>query len=190
MRKKGAAGFYSPGDTLRHVVLVDTMGNPIDISWNGQQPPRASKITISPTDTQVASISSFVSVDGNACHIIVEGRDWRIYDIDFADEAHIPQTVDQSYVRTSFNEPVKNVTAFFSADNNYRHVVVLTQSDLLQGNAYDIQVNQVGIPLPFSTLLSDVQDFTSCYSSFDDLRHVILATHGGDLYEITYTSQG
>jgi hypothetical protein len=187
---KGAAGFYSPGDTLLHVVIVDAMGNPVDISWNGQQQPTGNRITIPPTDTQVASISSFVSVDGNACHIVVAGKDGRIYDIDYPDEAHIPQTVDQGYVRTSFNEPVKNVTAFFSADNNYRHVVVLTQSNLLRSNAYDIQGNQVSTPLPFSTLLSDVADFTSCYSAFDGLRHVIFATHGGDLYEITYTSQG
>ena len=58
---KGAAGFYSPGDTLRHVVIVDAMDNPIDISWNGQQQPTGNRITIPPTDSCAALPSACIA---------------------------------------------------------------------------------------------------------------------------------
>jgi hypothetical protein len=191
--KKGAAGFYSPGDSLRHVVIVEKDGHLVDITWSQQQSPNRKEITIQPPGGPIASISGFgySSTDGNTCHISVAFEDQygSIYDIDYPDEAHLPQTIGQDHLKTSFGEPVQNVTAFFSRDNNYRHNVVLTKSNLLKDNAYDIQGNSTGIVLASSSQF-DLQDMTSYYTTDDYLRHVILATKDGSLYEITYTSQG
>ena len=138
---KGAASFYSP-DNLRHVVIVDRNGNPVDITWKAQQP-QGIGITIPPDPSQVASISGFLSNDANpnTRHIIVARNDTgQIYDIAYPDEQHIPQSIlgqDNVYVKTTFNEPVKNVTAFFSSDTNHRHIVVLTKENWLKDHAYD-----------------------------------------------------
>lgn len=195
---KGAASFYSPGDNLRHVVLVDSLGNPIDISWNAEQAPRDDRITIPPNDSQVASISGFLSsydANPNTRHIIVARNDTgQIYDIDYPDQQNIPQDIrgqDNVYVKTTFNERVKNVTAFFSSDNKYRHIVVLNQANLLKDHAYEKDGGNLrSTQLTSSALANNVADITSFYNAHDHLRHVLYATQDGNLYEITYTSQG
>jgi hypothetical protein len=195
---KGMASFYSLGDNLSHVVIVDRMGNPVDITWNAHHPPNGKGITIPPTDSQVASISGFLATDDTSRHIIVARNDTgQIYDIAYPDEQHIPQSIlgqDNVYVKTTFNEPVKNVTAFFSSDTNHRHIVVLTKENRLKDHAYDryggnfrstLLTSSTSSPLP-----NNVADITSFYNAHDQLRHVLYATQDGSLYEITYTSQG
>jgi len=116
----------------------------------------------------------------------------QIWDIVYPDELHIDPDISgqaQKYVTTSFNEPVKNVTAFFSSENKYRHIVVMTRANLLKDNAYDTQGNTTSTILTTSAL-SDVADITSYYITFDGLRHVVYATPDGQLFDITYTSQG
>jgi len=194
--KKGMASFYSPVDNLRHVVIVDRMGNPVDITWNAHHPPNGIGITIPPTDSQVASISGFLSDDANpnTRHIIVARNDTgQVYDIDYPDEQHIPRSIlgqDDVYVRTTFNERVQNVTAFFSSDTNYRHIVVLTQANLLEDHAYDTYGGNMRSTQLTSSALAHVADITSFYNTYDQLRHVVYAIDDGSLYEITYTSQG
>lgn len=189
---KGMASFYSPCDDLRHVVLVDHNGHPVDITWNAHHPTKGVPITIPPTDSQIASISGFLSKDENpnTRHIIVARNDTgQIYDIAYPDENH----VGPNYVRTSFNEPVQNVTAFFSSDTNHRHIVVLTQANFLKDLAYPTYYVSGGNTRSTqltSSALANVADITSFYSAHDQLRHVVYATHDGSLYEITYTSQG
>ena len=187
---KGMAGFYSPYDNLRHVVVVDGNRHLVDITWN---PTNHEPITIPPTINQVASISGFLSRDENpnTRHIIVAHKDTgEIYDIDYPD--HAPQTVGQNYVRTSFGEPVKNVTAFFSSDTNYRHIVVLTKQNWLKDRAYSTY--GTGPIRPPTQLVYDayIKDITSFYSARDQLCHVVYVTRDRNLYnlyEITYTSQ-
>ena len=187
---KGAASFFSPGDNLRHVVIVDRNGNPVDITWNAQQQPHGVGITIPPNDSQIASISGFLDTDDNSRHIIVACKDARgeVYDINYPDEHHVPSSVGSSSVITSFNEPLQNVTAFFTPDTNYRHIVVFTQAHLLKDHSYDKQGNTRNTTL-MASALSNVADITSYYTA-DGLRHVIIAYHDGHLDEITYTSQG
>jgi len=187
---KGAASFFSPGDNLRHVVIVDRNGNPVDITWNPHQQPHGVGITIPPNDSQIASISGFLATDDNSRHIIVACNDARgeVYDINYPDEHHVPSSVDPSSVITSFNEPLQNVTAFFTPDTNYRHIVVFTQAHLLKDHSYDKQGNTRNTTL-MASALSNVADITSYYTA-DGLRHVIIAYHDGHLDEITYTSQG
>ncbi len=195
--KKGMAGFYSSCDNLRHVVVVDGNGNPVDITWKANQPLNSKTITIQPNISQVASISGFLSRDENpnTRHIIVARNDTgEIYDIDYPDKDHVPGDIsghDNVYVKTTFGERVKNVTAFFSSDTNYRHIVVLTQQNWLKDHAYDIH----GINRPPIQLVHDanVVDMTSFYSAHDQLCHVLYVTKDSNLYnlyEITYTSQG
>jgi hypothetical protein len=190
---KGAASFYSPVDNLRHVVVVDRNGNPVDITWNGQQAPKDIRITIPLTISQVASISGFLSTDENpdSRHIIVARKDTgQIYDIAYSDELHVPNDTSGQGQVTSLNEPVKNVTAFFSSDDNYRHIVVLTQANKLKDHAYDTQGNTTSTILTTSALPDVVVDITSYFTPYDGLRHVIYATPDGSLKEITFTSQG
>jgi hypothetical protein len=193
---KGMASFYSPGDDLRHVVIVDGMGNPVDITWKGHHPTNGIGITIPPTDSQVASISGFLSNDANpnTRHIIVARNDTgQIYDIAYADEQHVPRDIrgqDHVYVKTTFHEQVRNVTAFFSSDTNYRHIVVFTQANLLKDHAYDANGGNLRSTQLTSSALANVADITSFYNAHDQLRHVLYATYDGSLYEITYTSQG
>lgn len=188
--KKGMAGFYSPGDDFRHAVIVDEMGNPVDFTWKGHYPTIGNTITIPPTIDQVASISGFLSTDlnPNTRHIIVALKDTgQIYDIAYPYGDHVVQ----NSVITSFNEPVQNVTAFFSSDTNYRHIVVLTKANFLKDHAYDAYGGNLGsTQLTYSALAHVVADITSFYSAYDQLRHVVYATTDGNLYELTYTSQG
>ncbi len=181
---KGMAGFYSPCDNLRHVVVVDNNGNPVDITWNRDNSPKGKTITIPPTINQVASISSFLSRDENpnTRHIIVARNDTgEIYDIDYPDENHV-------YERTSFGELLKNVTAFFGSDTNDRHIVVLTQQNWLIDHAYSTYgANRQPIQLVHN---DNIVDITSFYSARDQLRHVLYVTSDRNLHEITYTSQG
>ncbi len=188
---KGMAGFYSPWDNLRHVVIVYSPRNLVDITWNKHQGPNDKTITIPPTTNQVASISGFLSRDENpnTRHIIVAHKDTgEIYDIDYSYEKPVPQTVGQNYVRTSFGEPVKNVTAFFSSDTNYRHIVVLTKQNWLKDRAYSTY--GTGPNRPPTQLVYDekIVDITSFYSARDQLCHVVYVTSDRYLYEITYTS--
>ncbi len=189
---KGMAGFYSPGDDLRHVVIVDGNGNPVDITWKANHPTNGKTITIPPNISQVASISGFLATDDYSRHIIVARNDTgQIYDIDYPDEQNVPgdiQGQDNVYVRTSFHEPVKNVTAFFSSDTNYRHIVVLTKANWLKDHAYNSYgTNGTNTQL---VLAENVVDMTSFYNAHDHLRHVLYVTKDRNLYEITYTSQG
>lgn len=190
--EKGMASFYSPCDDLRHVVLIDRNGHPVDITWKPNSPTNGKTITIPPTDSQIASISGFLSKDENpnTRHIIVAQNDTgQIYDIAYP----YGNNVGQNYVRTSFNEAVQNVTAFFSSDTNYRHIVVLTRANFLKDLAYPTYYvpggNMRSTQLT-SSALANVADITSFYSAHDQLRHVVYATKDGNLYEITYTSQG
>lgn len=190
---KGMASFFSPCDNLRHVVLVDRNGHPVDITWKANSPTNGVPITIPPTISQIASLSGFLSRDENpnTRHIIVARNDTgQIYDLAYPDENHVGQTP----IITSFGEPVRNVTAFFSSDTNDRHIVVLTQANVLKELAYPPYYVSGGAP-PGSTqltssALANVADITSFYSPHDRLRHVVYATKDGNLYEITYTSQG
>ena len=188
---KGMAGFYSSCDNLRNVVVVDGNGNPVDITWKANHPTNSKTITIPPNISQVASISGFLSRDENpnTLHIIVARNDsGEIYDIDYSYDKPVPPTVGQNYVRTRFDEHLKNVTAFFSSDTNYRHIVVLTQLNWLKDHAY----NTYGANRPPTQLVHDenVVDITSFYSARDQLCHVLYVTRDRYLYEITYTSQG
>jgi hypothetical protein len=81
------------------------------------------------------------------------------------------------------------VTAFFSSEYNYRHIVVLTQANQLKDHAYDTLGNTTSSILTTSAQ-SDVADMTSYYTSYDGLLHVIFATHEGNLFDIAYTIQG
>jgi len=190
----GMASFYSPGDHFRHVVIIDSMGKLEDITWLSALHPVHHTIPVPFQVSQIASISGFLSHDDgnpNTRHIIVALKTGEVYDIDYPDEDHVPRTVGQNYVRTRFGEPVQNVTAFFSSDTNYRHIVVLTQANLLKDHAYDAQGgNLTRTLLTTSSPLANVADITSFYNDYDHLRHVLYATHDGDLVEITYTSQG
>jgi len=187
--KKGMAGFYSLGDDYRHAVIVDEMGKLVDFTWKGHYPTKDNTITIPPTLDRVASISGFLSTDSNpnTRHIIVALKDTgQIYDIAYPYGDHDVQ----NWVITSFHEPVQNVTAFFSSDTNYRHIVVLTQANFLKDHAYDSYGGNLGSTQLTSSALANVADITSFYSAHDQLRHVVYATTDGNLYEITYTSQG
>lgn len=189
---KGMASFYSPCDDLRHVVLVNQNGQPVDITWKPNSPTTSVSITIPPSSIQIASLSGFLSKDENPNnrHIIVAQNDTgQIYDIAYPDEKH----VKQNPIITSFNEPVKNVTAFFSSDTNDRHIVVLTQANFLRDLAYPTYYASGGTLRRTeltSPALANVADITSFYGAHDRLRHVVYATTDGDLYEFTYTSQG
>ena len=189
---KGMASFYSPCDNLRHVVLVDRNGRPVDITWKANSPTNGVPIAVPPTDSQIASLSGFLSRDENPNnrHIIVARNDTgQIYDIAYPDENH----VDQNCIMTSFHEPVQNVTAFFSSDTNYRHIVVLTQVNFLKDLAYPpsyVSGGALGGTQLTSSALANVADITSFYTPHDRLRHVVYATRDGNLYEITYMSQG
>ena len=163
---KGMASFYSPCDDLRHVVIVDRNGHPVDITWNKQQAPKGSGIVIPLTDSQIASISGFLSKDENpnTRHIVVAQNDTgQIYDIAYPGE----NNVSQNYVLTSFNEPVQNVTAFFSSDTNYRHIVVLTRTNFLKDLAYPtyhVSGVYTGSIQLISPALANVADITSLCS--------------------------
>jgi hypothetical protein len=196
--KRGMASFYSPSDRLRHVVIVDSMGKPEDITWITARYPDHHPIPIPFQGSQIASISGFISKDENpnTRHIIVARNDTaQIYDIDYP--GHVPSTVGQNYVRTSFSESVLNVTAFFSSDINYRHIVVLNKKNgniWLQDHAYDtyggnLRSTQLTSPA-LADVLANVADITSFYNDHDHLCHVFFATNRGSLFEITYTSQG
>jgi len=173
------------------VVVVDGNGNPVDITWNGNHPASSNTATIPPTISQVASISGFLSRDENlnTRHVIVARNDTgEVYDIDFSHDKPVPTTVGQNYLRTRFNEQLKNVTAFFSSESNYRHIVVLTQQNWLKDHAYNTYgTNETNIQLVQN---NDIVDITSFYSTQDRLCHVLYVTKDGYLYEITYTSQG
>jgi hypothetical protein len=188
---KGMAGFYSSCDDLRHLVIVDSHGNPVDITWNSQSSPNGKTIIIPPTIDQVASISSFLSRDENpnTRHIIVARKDTgEIYDIDYSYKKPVPPPVGQNNVRTSFGELVKNVTAFFGSDTNDRHIVVLTKQNWLKDHAYSTYgANRPPIQLVQN---DNIVDITSFYSARDQLCHVLYVTIDGNLHEITYTSQG
>jgi hypothetical protein len=187
---KGMASFFSLCDNLRHVVIVDRDGHPMDITWKANAPTNGVPITIPLTVSQIASISGFLSKDENPNnrHIIVAQNDTgQIYDIAYPDENH----VGQNSVRTSFHEPVQNVTAFFSSDTNYRHIVVLTQANFLKDLVYPPYSSvALGSTQLTSSALANVADITSFYSAHDQFCHVVYATKDGNLYEITYTSQG
>ncbi len=190
--KKGMASFYSPCDDLRHVVIVDRNGHPVDITWKANSPTSGIPLTIAPADSQIASISGFLSKDENpnTRHIVVAQNDTgQIYDIAYPSE----NNVGQNYVLTSFNEPVQNVTAFFSSDTNYRHIVVLTSTNFLKDLAYSpyhVSGVYTGSIQLISPALANVADITSFYSAHDQLCHVLYVTGDGNLYEITYTSHG
>ncbi|HWZ20123.1 MAG TPA: hypothetical protein VNW73_15090 [Ktedonobacteraceae bacterium] len=193
----GMASFYSPYDNLRHVVIVDSMGKLEDITWISALSPVRQPITIPLSVNQIASISGFLSHDENpnTRHIIVAQNDHgQIYDIDYPDENHVPSTVGQDYVKTRFDYPVRNVTAFFSSDNNYRHIVVLTRElgqDWLKLRAYDTYGCHLieKPPISLTSIPGNVADSTSFYNAHDQLCHVLCATQDGSLYEFTYTSQ-
>ncbi len=192
---KGMASFYSRYDhlghevDLRHVVIVDGNGHPVDITWNANTLPKGKTITIL-SHSRIASISGFLATDDNSRHIIVALKTGEIYDIDYPDEAGVPSTVDENSVKTTFTEQVQNVTAFFSSDNNYRHIVVLTKENLLIDRSYDrngafLIINPLN---PHTPLPGDVADITSFYNAHDRLCHVLYATKDGNLKEFTYTS--
>jgi hypothetical protein len=193
---KGMASFYSTCDNLRHVVVVENNGHPVDITWKGGNPTNGRSITIPPNDSQIASISGFLSYDENpnTRHIIVARNDTgQVYDIDYPDEEHIPHDIrgqDNVYVKATFGEPVKNVTAFFSSDTHYRHIVVLTQENFLKYHAYHPYGGGTDEGIPLTSALTNVRDITSFYNARDQLNHVTYATKDGSLHEITYTSQG
>jgi hypothetical protein len=200
---KGLAGFSSPSDgepfdhpfdqPLRHVVVVNQSGNLLLITWDAHHQPTIKQIVIPPTVDQIASISGFLASER---HIIVARSDnGDIYDIHFPNLHRVPPFVDQHAVLISFKESVRNVTAFFNSDTNYRHVVVLTDTNLLRDHAYNTVGSYDTVGSQSDTLLtqsplSNVADITSYYTAYDHLRHVIFATYDGDLFEITYGSQG
>jgi len=187
----GMAGFYSPGDNFRHVVTIDTAGNPQDITFNAQQPPTITHITTPFTNADIASISGFLATNDSSRHIIIAliNATGDVYDISFPDQYHVPSSIGSNYLITQFNEALVNVTAYFSSDTNYCHIVALTASGTLYDHAYNTAGDRRSTQLT-STPLSNVADITSYYSAYDKIRHVIFATRDGNLQEITYTSQG
>ena len=184
----GTASYYSPGDNLRHVAIVDTNGNPQIVTWGAQQGPGAKGIITPVSSSDIASIAGFLATDDNTRHIIVALKNGEVYDIHYTSEQTVPTSIDQSYLITNFNEPVQNVTAFFSPDTNYRHIVVFTGANILKDHSYNTGGQTRNTVL--SSALSNVADITSYYSAYDNIRHVIFGTHDGHLHEITYTSQG
>ena len=185
---KGMASFYSPGDNLSHVVIVDGNGNPVDITWKANHPTNGKTITIPPNISQVASISGFLATDDSSRHIIVALKTGEVYDIGYPDVP--PSTVSPRSVIKNFNEPLKNVTAFFNPDGNFRHIVVLTVDGKLKDHSYNTRGDTTDTQLTSSVLSNDVADITSFYNAHDHLRHVFYVTRDGRLYEITYACQG
>ena len=182
------AGFYSSGDDLRHIVVVDTHGNPVDITWKSNYPTNGKTITIPPTSSLIASISGFLATDDSSRHIIVALKTGEVYDIGYPDVP--PSTVSPRSVIKNFNEPLKNVTAFFNPDSNFRHIVVLTVDGKLKDHGYNTRGDTTDTQLTSSALANNVADITSFYNAHDHLRHVLYVTQDGNLYEITYACQG
>jgi hypothetical protein len=189
--RNGMAGFYSPGDNFRHVVTVDTFGNLQDVTFNAQQPPTVTHITTPFTNTDIASLSGFLATNDSSRHIIfaLTNATGDVYDISFPDQSHVPSSTGSNPPRTQFNQALVNVTAYFSPDTNYSHIVALTTGGILYDHAYNIVGDKRSTQLT-STPISNVADITSYYSAYDNIRHVIFATTDGNLHEITYTSQG
>jgi hypothetical protein len=106
-------------------------------------------------------------MDSNLCTLVNEA--FRVY----TKNEHSKSDCTKSRMPTSRTTPI----------------VALIQSNSLSNYTYDIQGNSTGIGLNSSPQFN-VQDMTSYYTPRDNLRHVILATKEGALYEITYTSQG
>ena len=142
------------------------------------------------TNADIASLSGFFAPIDNSRHIIMALKNGDVYDIDYPDQQHIPATVGQNFLRARFNEPVVNVTAFFSADTNFCHIVVLTASGQLRDHSYHLLTGELRSTQLTTTALVQIADITSYYTALDNLRHVILATTDSNLHEITYTSAG
>ncbi|GAC1425947.1 MAG: hypothetical protein NVSMB54_11420 [Ktedonobacteraceae bacterium] len=186
----GMAGFYSSGDNLRHVIVANRNGNPLDITFSQQQAPGALESKTSVTNAEIASLSGFFAPSDNSRHIIMALKNGDVYDIDYPDQQHVPATVGQNFLRVRFNEPVMNVSAFFSSDTNFCHIVVLTAGGQLHDHSYQLQTGEQRSTQLTSAPLSRVADITSYYTAYDGLRHVVFATTDGNLHEITYTSAG
>ncbi|GAC1655115.1 MAG: hypothetical protein NVS4B12_27460 [Ktedonobacteraceae bacterium] len=186
----GMASFHSPDDNLRHVIIANRNGNPLDITYNAQQTPSALESKTSVTNADIASFSGFFAPIDNSRHIIMALKNGDVYDIDYPDQHHVPATVGQNFLRVRFNEQVVNVTAFFSSDTNFCHIVVLTAGGILRDYSYNLSTGEQRNTQLTSGALTNIADITSYYTAYDGFRHAVFATTDGNLHEITYTSAG
>lgn len=179
----GMASFYSADDTFRHVSVIDKDGEIHETVYNAENAPNTEDFATQFDLKDIAGISGFFALDDFTRNIIIALKDGRVYDVSYAND---PKTASTGFV-TQFSEHLTNVAAFVSADNNYRHIVGLSE----KGTLYDFSLtSQTALGQNELATINGIVDIAGHFSAYDNYRHVIVGTSDNTLHEVYYPPSG
>ncbi len=179
----GMAGFYAPaGNGLRHATVGGADSILHEVVWSAQITPTVRNLATQFNLPDVAAIAGFYAQDNQFRDVIVAMQGGSVFDVHYSGAGG--STTD---LVTTLSPPLVNVAAFVSTDSWYRHVIVLHSSGQLYDYSYTPQ--QVFGLTPLVSI-ANVVDIVGYYSAYDQMRHVILATHDGNIHEVYYGQLG
>jgi hypothetical protein len=180
----GMAGYYSPDDGLRHVVVGNNDSILYDVAWSSQVVPEAQILTTQFILPDVAAIAGFFDPSVYTHDTIVAMKGGDVYDVYYSGGLAGAQPTTAR--ATGFSASLVNVAAFVSPNTHVRHIILLDAS----GQVHDYSYTQNPLQLFGATLLvtlSNVVDMAAYYSDYDRTNHVILVTFDGTVHEVYYT---
>lgn len=181
----GMAGYYSPDDGLRHVVVGNTDDNLYDVAWSSQVVAEAQILATQFLLPDVAAIAGFFDPSVYTHDVIVAMKGGDVYDVYYS--GGIAGAAETATDRvTHFSPSLLNVATFVASNTQVRHIILLNAS----GQAYDFSYAKNPAHFfgeTFLVTLSNVVDMVAYYSDYDRTNHVILVTVDGNVHEVYYT---
>jgi hypothetical protein len=179
----GQAGFYSPVvNGLRHVTVGGADSILHQVAWSASITPFEGNLATQFHLQDVAAIAGFYAQDDRSSNVIVAMQGGDVFDVYSSGAGG--STTDRV---TTFSHRLINVAAFVSTDTLYRHVIVLDSNGQLYDYSYTPQYVFGQTP---HVNIANVADIVGYYSAYVHMRHVIVATHDGNIHEVYYGQLG
>jgi hypothetical protein len=145
---------------------------------------------IAPIPGRIHGVAAYYSANDATQHVVAATDDGNLYEVHW--NLNTPYTSPRLIPHAQF-PGIASLSGFFTPDDNFQHVVVETGNARLHERYFpdplqSVQSNDFG-PLQIGSGAGPHIGMSGSYSSDDGLRHVVVGSDEGILYEVVWSAQ-